>query len=213
MEISSLSRSQVQKLSKNFSCKEHPPLLEYIRQYAHKHAKDGLYRTYLLEIDGKYCAYISISLATVQNKDNSFTKIKDIANLQQNLSYAVPALKVTRLCVFDEMQGQGIGSIMMTFATILSIQTQAKIGCKIEIVDAKKDAIAFYEKTGFEQVNLESEGETTLMIKKVVTPHEFKGFEKGEQLNYLQDIKEFCEIFGLVDEYSVVEKYYEANIL
>jgi hypothetical protein len=124
IEISSLSRSQVQKLAKKISCKEHPPLLEYIKQYAHKHSKDGLYRTYLLDINGKYCAYISISLATVQNRDDSFTNIKDIANLQQNLSYAVPALKITRLCVFDEMQGQGIGSIMMIFADILSIQTQ-----------------------------------------------------------------------------------------
>lgn len=96
----------------------------------------------------------------------------------------------------------------MTFANILSIQTQAKIGCKIEIVDAKKDAITFYEKTGFEQINLESDKDTTLMIKKVVTPYELKSFEKDERLSYLQDKKEFCEVFKLDDEYGVIEKYY-----
>ncbi len=213
VEISSFSRSEVKKLTKSFSCKKHTSLLEYIRQFAYKHSKEGLYRTYLLEIDGTYCAYISISLATVQNRDDSFSKIKDITQLQQNLSYAVPALKITRLCVFDQMQGKGIGSIMMTFAEILSMQTQAKTGCKIEIVDAKKDAITFYENAGFEQVNLESEGETTLMIKKVVTPHELKGFEKDERLRYLRDIKEFCAVFELVNEYNVIEKYYEANVL
>ncbi len=212
VEISSLSRSKVEKLSKKFSCKKHPPLLKYIQQFAHKHAKDGLYRTYLLEINGNYCAYISVSLATVQNRDDSFSKIKDIADIQKNLYYALPALKITRLCVFDEMQGSGIGSIMMTFADILSIQIQAKIGCKIEMVDAKKDAITFYKKTGFEEINIESIEDTILMIKKVITPDEFKSFEENERLLYLQNIKEFCEIFDLTDEYRVIEKYYKVGV-
>jgi len=208
VEISSLSHSFIKKLHKKTSCSKHPKLLEYLTKYAYRHSRDGLFKTYLLNWDKNYLGYVSISIATIESNESSFSQIKDIANIQRGLQYSIPAIKITRLCVFDEYQNKGIGRILMEFAGILSIVLQAKSGCKVQIVDAKKDAVDFYINVGFEQINCENDTDTILMIKKVITPYELNSYDINIKKEYLHNIEEFCKIFNLDEELSIIQNYY-----
>jgi len=208
VEISSLTHSFIRKINEITSCNKHPKLLESLTKYAYRHSRDGLFKTYLLKWNEKYIGYISFSIATIESNDSSFGKIKNLVNIQKGLQYSISAIKITRLCVFDKYQNKGIGKILMRFAEVLSIVLQAKSGCKVQIVDAKKNAVGFYENLGFEKVSVEDDTDTILMIKKVVTPYEFKSFEESIKKEYLQNIEEFCGIFGLTEEVKIIKDYY-----
>ncbi|DAB30332.1 MAG TPA: hypothetical protein CFH84_04595 [Sulfurimonas sp. UBA12504] len=55
------------------------------------------------------------------------------------------SVKITRLCVFHGFCNKGIGTILMTFANILAVEQQNKIGCRALIVDSKPEAVEFYK--------------------------------------------------------------------
>ena len=56
---------------------------------------------------------------------------------------------VKRLAVDEKAQGRGIGSALLRFAFILARRMAADVGCVGLVVDAKPEAVAFYEKLGF----------------------------------------------------------------
>lgn len=73
--------------------------------------------------------------------------------LEKGVEYkTLPALKVGRLCVHNDYQGRGIGTLTTDFAMkkLLSINENEGVGCRFLIADAKKDAVHFYKKMHFE---------------------------------------------------------------
>jgi len=197
IEISNFSISEIKNFS-SLKCK-HKELLNYLSKYALSHSKKGLFKTYILKIENKIIGYISFSMATVEINP----KIHEITTISKNLKYNLPALKITRLCIFEEYQKQGFGSIFITFSEILAIVLQMQIGCKMLLVDAKIDAQNFYIKNGFLEVT--KENGTIFMIKKVITPNEFKNMEDKEE--YLNNIEEFCNIFNYSNFYYQIREY------
>jgi ribosomal protein S18 acetylase RimI-like enzyme len=64
----------------------------------------------------------------------------------------VPVLRVVRLAVDAKYQGRGIGKALLRFCFELAEKLRDEYGFVGVIVDAKQEAIAFYEKFGFFQV-------------------------------------------------------------
>ena len=64
--------------------------------------------------------------------------------------YPLPALRLSRLGVSEAAKGRGIGSTLVGFALALAHETADRIGCVGVVVDAKREAVAFYEKLLFE---------------------------------------------------------------
>ena len=60
-----------------------------------------------------------------------------------------PALKIARLATHQEFERQGIGSRMLVKIYTIWIELSKYIGCRIITVDAKPDAVGFYEKFDF----------------------------------------------------------------
>ena len=63
--------------------------------------------------------------------------------------YPVPVLRLARLAVDLGAKGQGVGSLLIRAVLALARQMAAEIGCVGLVVDAKPDAVSFYEKLGF----------------------------------------------------------------
>jgi GNAT superfamily N-acetyltransferase len=63
--------------------------------------------------------------------------------------YPVPVLRLARLAVDERARGQGIGSLLLRSVIVLARRMAEEVGCAGVLVDAKPDAITFYEKLGF----------------------------------------------------------------
>lgn len=66
--------------------------------------------------------------------------------------YPLPILRIARLGVDQAYQSQGIGAKLLQKMLYLAMEIEAMTGCIGIFVDAKEDAIAFYEKYAFEIV-------------------------------------------------------------
>jgi GNAT superfamily N-acetyltransferase len=69
--------------------------------------------------------------------------------------YPLPVLRLARLAVDERAQGRGIGSAPLRAVFLLAHRMSEELGCIGVIVDAKPEAIPFYEKLGF--IDLEAD--------------------------------------------------------
>jgi len=192
VEISSYfpSKSNFKKSATSVVCQEHQVLVDYLTQYAYKHSNEGLYKTYtFLTSKEAIAAYISFSITNIEGSD-----AKSYLDVPIGLNYPIPALKITRLLTSDEYTNLGIATRLLFLADILAFLLSNQIGCKAIVVDAKKDAVSFYERNGFDILNSEADTtETLLMIKKVDTLKEY-----GEDLHTILDqFINFCNDYEL----------------
>jgi GNAT superfamily N-acetyltransferase len=67
--------------------------------------------------------------------------------------YPLPVLRLARLGVDQSAQGQGLGLQLLRFVLRLALRMADEYGCVGVIVDAKRDAEAFYAKYGFAAVD------------------------------------------------------------
>jgi len=63
-------------------------------------------------------------------------------------SYPLPILRLGRLAVDESVRGQGLGQELLRFVLQLALRLANDYGCTGVLVDAKADAVGFYEKLG-----------------------------------------------------------------
>jgi len=68
--------------------------------------------------------------------------------------YPVPVLRLARLAVDESFRGQGVGSLLLRAVLVIAAQMADDFGCVGVVVDAKHDALAFYEKLGFVRLDV-----------------------------------------------------------
>ncbi len=69
--------------------------------------------------------------------------------------YPVLVLRIARMAASERARGLGIGSSLLRFAFELALGLAQDYGCAGVVVDAKPNAVAFYEAFGFEQIDVE----------------------------------------------------------
>ena len=100
----------------------------------------------------------------------------DIKEFKKFPNYPLPIVRVARLGVDERFQSQGIGRKLMQKMLYLAIEIEELVGCVGLFVDAKEDAVTFYEKYGFEVApvlngTLEVKPTQTLMYLSMITIH------------------------------------------
>lgn len=68
--------------------------------------------------------------------------------------YPLPVLRLARLAVDRSAQGQGLGAQLLRFVLQLAVRMADDYGCAGVVVDAKPDAVNFYSKFGFVQLDV-----------------------------------------------------------
>jgi GNAT superfamily N-acetyltransferase len=63
--------------------------------------------------------------------------------------YPVPVLRLARLAVDERAKGQGVGRLLLQAVLALAAKMAEDFGCIGVVVDAKPEAVAFYDKLGF----------------------------------------------------------------
>ena len=66
--------------------------------------------------------------------------------------YPLPVLRLARLAVDMSAQGLGVGGQLLKFVLTLALRMAREFGCVGVIVDAKPQAVDFYDKYGFIRV-------------------------------------------------------------
>ncbi|MCK6507952.1 GNAT family N-acetyltransferase [Myxococcota bacterium] len=64
-------------------------------------------------------------------------------------AYPLPVLRLARLAVAEEAKGQGVGRALLRVVFILAWRMADEFGCVGVVVDAKAEAVGFYERLGF----------------------------------------------------------------
>jgi len=83
-------------------------------------------------------------------------------------SYPLPILRVTRVGVDINYQKIGVGKALIVSMFELAIEQKEKVGCIGVVVDAKTDAVSWYKKLGF--IELEAKQGLTKGFPKAPTP-------------------------------------------
>ena len=71
-------------------------------------------------------------------------------------AYPLPVLRLARLAVDERAQGQGIASALLRAVFALARSMANEMGCLGVLVDAKPEAVSFYEKLGFIALEMEA---------------------------------------------------------
>jgi GNAT superfamily N-acetyltransferase len=66
--------------------------------------------------------------------------------------YPLPVLRLARLAVDESARGQGLGRELLRFVLLLALRLAEELGCVGVVVDAKAEAVEFYAKFGFVEI-------------------------------------------------------------
>lgn len=133
------------------------PLKIFLKKMALGFHQYDIAKTYVLaEIDkqpARIWGYVTLmSSEIILNENQRPQEISASAKYE-----AFPAVKIARLAVDKALQGKGYGfTIVQWCATLVRRMIMPHIGCRFLVVDAKRDSIPFYERLGFELLNIES---------------------------------------------------------
>jgi GNAT superfamily N-acetyltransferase len=118
-------------------------------RFFHKYAGQSQFRlhigtTYVAIRDGDILGFATLTATSITIADLPKAARKRLP------SYPLPALRLARLAVAEAAQGQGIGKLLLRTTFAIAHEMADRTGCVAVVVDAKPDAVAFYEKYGFE---------------------------------------------------------------
>ena len=121
----------------------------------------------MIENDSETIAFFSllndkITITDTDSKSQWRKLIRDRMPFGKRFS-SYPAMKIGRLGVSVNHQGQGWGAIIIDYLKELFISNN-RTGCRYITVDAYRDSLAFYEKNGFVYLtSIDQDSDTRLM--------------------------------------------------
>ena len=74
----------------------------------------------------------------------------------------IPAVKVGRLAVSADHQGQGVGQLLMGLAVDLALSLSHRVGCRLVTVDAYEQSVGFYEHLRFNRRKVQPASQQTV---------------------------------------------------
>ena len=125
----------------------------FFRKYAGQNQfKHQLGVTYVATDDETLFGFVTVSASSIE--------IEDLPKkIQKKLPrYPLPVLRVARLATSLEVQGRGIGALLLRCALELARGMSVEVGCVGVVVDAKEQAVSFYERYGFERFAIRQGG-------------------------------------------------------
>ncbi len=172
-EFDFFDKYEIQKLENDISVNEFDcgddDLNDFIRSEAFFYKHQYLSMPYVLtekdRID-KILAYFTLANDKISVADfpsnNQFNKFKKENFNKEKYLRSYPSVKIGRLAICKEMQGQGIGTHLLRFIKMYFVADN-KTGCRFITLDAYRGATDFYKRNGFDFLQKEDKNPTQLM--------------------------------------------------
>ena len=137
----------------DFSCGQ-TELDRFFEHYAGQNQfKLHLAVTYVAVIEDRIVGFATVAASSLERANTPN------AGMRKKLpAHPLPGLRLARLGIDVRAQGLGIGTGLLRHVLRLALDQRERLGCVGLIVDAKPDAVAFYEKLGFVAVEGVREG-------------------------------------------------------
>lgn len=124
---------------------------EALDLYFHRYAGQNQFRhhvgvTYVAVHADDIVGFVTVSPATLD--------AEDLPSGRKMPPYPLPVLRIARLAVHQAAHGQGIGGALLRFCVELAERMRDELGCVGVLVDAKRQAVDFYRRYGFEVVEV-----------------------------------------------------------
>lgn len=129
-------------LNRGFDCGIEE-LNAFLKNYAYKNDLNGIGRTYVAFENDVIYGFITLCTASINFKEAPEIVTGSLPK------YPIPCIKIARLAVNKNNQGQHIGSFLLQNAFMKILQASEIAGIYLVLVDAKENAIGFYEHYGF----------------------------------------------------------------
>jgi GNAT superfamily N-acetyltransferase len=139
-----------------FDCgKQYKELNDFIINDAHHYADAMLAVTYIVEESGNTAAYFSMANDRIGIEDfdsnNQFNRFRRRSYENSKRIKHYPAVKLCRFAVDSSFKHNGLGTRLMNLIKYYFFEDN-KSGCRYITVDARYDAVDFYEKNGFRRL-------------------------------------------------------------
>jgi GNAT superfamily N-acetyltransferase len=122
-------------------------------RFFHRFAGQNQFRhyvgvTYVAVDEGRVLGFATIAPGHIEIEDLPAATRKKLPR------YPLPVLRLARLAVDEDARGQGLGRRLLRFVLELAVQMANDYGCIGVCVDAKPDAVKFYERYGFVSIDV-----------------------------------------------------------
>lgn len=137
----------------DFSCGQ-ADLDRFFQHYAGQNQfKLHLCVTYVAVVNERVVGFATVAAGSLERAS------VPSARLRKRLpAYPLPVVRLARLGVDLRAQGHGIGKALLRHVLSLACGQRDSVGCVGVVIDAKPDAVAFYEGLGFGRLAAISEG-------------------------------------------------------
>lgn len=138
----------------------------FLRFAGQNQFKHHIGTTYIALEEQKIKGFVTVSASHLEIEDLPESRKKHLPR------YPLPVLRLSRIAVDHFFQKQGIGSTLLKYVFLLAKEMKDKYGCIGLVVDAKPEAVGFYQPYGFETMEilkgtLEDRPQPTLMFLPV----------------------------------------------
>ena len=99
--------------------------------------------TYIAVEQHATLGFLTVSAASIEVDDLPRSVAKGMPH------YPLPVLRIARIAVDRSAQGRGVGKALLRAALEIALNMAEQVGCVGIVVDAKPEAIGFYERYGF----------------------------------------------------------------
>jgi GNAT superfamily N-acetyltransferase len=121
-----------------------PDLDRFLVKYAGQNQfRHHIGTTYVADEGGRILGYATVAHGQVELEGLGQGRRKKLPR------YPLPVLRLARLAVDQAAQGQGVGTMLLRFVFQLALRLAGEYGCVGVVVDAKPEAVSFYESLGF----------------------------------------------------------------
>ncbi|MBK8254488.1 MAG: GNAT family N-acetyltransferase [Polyangiaceae bacterium] len=126
-----------------------PDLDRFFKRFAGQNQfKHYVGTTYVAVENNRIVGFATVSAAQVEVQNLPASKQTRLPR------YPLPVLRLARLAVDKSAQGKGVGLTLLKAVFILARAMASDFGCIGVIVDAKPNAVTFYERYGFAALEL-----------------------------------------------------------
>jgi GNAT superfamily N-acetyltransferase len=104
--------------------------------------------TYVAIDEGEIAGFATVAAAQIEIDDLPKKRKKKLPR------YPLPVLRLARLAVAISAQGRGVGRFLLLAVFQIAHEVANSVGCIGVVVDAKPEAVRFYERYGFEPLDV-----------------------------------------------------------